>query len=108
MNNEEEFIIKRISATEISTNVPHLISWHSPSDFSNKSEFNFGYMGTGPHELSANILWVMDVFPEKECLAWASKFSEEVLNYLPNQGGKINKSEVNDWIKSKNIKQKNV
>ena len=49
-NFSEVIFIQRNSRNEITTNVPHLITHHSPDGF------EFGYSGSGPADLSINII----------------------------------------------------
>jgi hypothetical protein len=98
-----DFVIRRLHNGDVKCNVGHQVSWRSV-DMSLLSDFEFGYIGTGPHELSINILYEMGVLHRDVCRRLTSVFTEEVLNYLPNEGGIIKRKDVLDWMLSKRQK----
>lgn len=98
-----DFVIRRLHNSDVKCNVGHQVSWRSV-DMSLLSDFEFGYMGTGPHELSINILYEMGVLHRDVCRRLTSTFTEEVLSYLPNEGGIIKRKYVLDWMLSKRQK----
>lgn len=103
VNSLPDFVIRRLYNGDVKCNVGHKVSWRSV-DMSLLSDFEFGYMGTGPHELSINILYEMGILHKDICRRLTSTFTEEVLNHLPNEGGIIKRRQVYDWIIGKKHK----
>ncbi len=98
-----DFVIRRLYNGDVKCNVGHKVSWRSV-DMSLLSDFEFGYIGTSPHELSINMLYEMGILHKDVCRRLTSTFTEEVLNHLPNEGGIIKRREVYDWIIGKKHK----
>ena len=74
------------------TNVPHAVVRHSPSGF----EWN--YAGSGPADLSLNILLLF--LSEKQANGLYQTFKREVIENVPWEGGEIDEEFVKAWIRS--------
>jgi hypothetical protein len=86
--------LKRDRKGGVITNVPHRINLREPLS---EAEFEWGYHGTGPRELAANILFQFGV-NEREARLFATEFSEEVLAGLPHAEAFISSARVREWI----------
>lgn len=75
-------------------NIPHIVNLRAPLEPAN---FEWGYHGTGPRELAANILFFFRV-PEDEARMFATEFSEEVLSFLPHKEAFLSSERIREWI----------
>lgn len=76
------------------TNVAHAINLRAPY---NPADFEWGYHGTGPRELAANILFQFGV-SEEEAQKYATEFSYEVISNLPHAEAFISAARIREWI----------
>lgn len=97
-----DVILQRGPNGEPKTNVPHLITNALDERKIDERSYEWGYMGGAPHELSLNILYNAGL-SEQEAKSLDSRFSEEVLSYVPQEGGMIKSVVIEEWI-SKNRK----
>ncbi|MGP3790673.1 hypothetical protein [Pseudomonas sp. B392_1p] len=81
----------------VRTDVQHLITNRPDGNIHLAPEFKFGYAGSGPNELAANILWLSEV-PEIECTKLASKFRDEVMHKELTADGKLYYSVIEEWL----------
>lgn len=104
----DEFIICERNEHGVATNVPHLITEHSPRGF------EFGYGGSGPADLALNILEAVlqsigykgqrtkDTWRGDTCfrLAYAlhQGFKWDFIATMPREGGRIYTNDVITWI----------
>lgn len=79
------------------TDVKHLITNRPDGNIHMAPEFQFGYAGSGPNELAANILWLSEV-AEAECTKLASKFCDEVMHKKISADGKLYCTDIEEWI----------
>ncbi len=109
---EDGVILERIFELEVATNVPRLVTYHSPTGF------EWGYAGSGPAELALNIVeialrrrgfdgprvnegtrWGGNP-PDCYALTWAlhQDFKGQVIAPMPQAGGTISWEAVNRWL----------
>lgn len=79
------------------TDVPHLITNRPDGNILLAPKFKFGYAGSGPNELAANILWLSEV-EEHECTKLSSKFRDEVMHKKVSLDGKLYCSDIEKWL----------
>ena len=105
----------RMEGGRVFTNVPHLVTHHSPSGF------EFGYGGSGPADLALNImelaardvldadqsvveLWGPDGSFQQRCSreAWVlhQDFKWEFIAGLPEEGGEIPWQQIVEWVQA--------
>lgn len=103
---KEAFVCKRGENNEAYTNVPHLVTHHSPAGF------HFGYPGSGPSDLALNILEAtLKAMGHKgkrikcwdgRCYAAAFQlhqdFKFEFVTPMDREGGRIEYATVVEWI----------
>ena len=75
----------------IRTNVPRRLVRHSPSGF------EWGYLGSGPADLSLNILLLFT--SEEAADALYQTFKSEFVANVPREGGVIKKEEIIAWLR---------
>ena len=95
--------------TAVWTNVPHLVTHHSPSGF------EWGYGGSGPADLALNIIELclrklgyegpkMECWDKSHCFeaAWAMHhdFKFKAIAGFPKQGGQLDWQFVVDWVQA--------
>lgn len=106
----DEWIVAERHEDGIATNVPHLITDHSPSGF------EFGYGGSGPADFALNILETVlrdmgydgettnKTWKGDKCfkLAYAlhQPFKAEFIAGMPREGGRISTNHIIAWIDS--------
>lgn len=106
----DEFIIIERRPEGVATNVPHLVTHHSPTGF------EFGYGGSGPADLALNILEVIlrdmhyegertnDTWKGDTCykLAYAlhQPFKWDFIASMNRAGGKIYTNDIVSWIET--------
>lgn len=76
------------------TNVPHIINVRAPLSPAN---YEWGYHGTGPRELAANILYQFGL-QKTDATNLSTQFSQEVLSSLPHEKAYISAQRIKDWI----------
>jgi len=79
------------------TDAQHLITNRPDGNIHMAPEFKFGYAGSGPNELAANILWLSEV-AEIECIRLVSKFRDEVMHKEISADGKLYCSAIEEWL----------
>lgn len=79
------------------TDVKHLITNRHDGNIHMAPEFKFGYAGSGPNELAANILYLSEV-SEIECTRLASIFRDEVMHKKTSIDGKLYCADIEAWI----------
>lgn len=112
----QTIVIKRDTDGTVLTNVPHLVTHHSPTGF------EFGYGGSGVADLALNIIefalhrmghkgertddtWKKDtIFRRTQFLYQAFKW--QFLASMDNAGGEIPMSDVISWIESYSYEQR--
>lgn len=95
---EKVIYIKRLLSGHLVTNVPRLITSHSPGGF------EIGYNGCGPADFALNAL-LMATTQEK--IAWDNyqDFKRQWVSQLPHKGGSIPISAVRRWLYKNIIKK---
>lgn len=109
----DEYIVMRRDEHGVMTNVPHLITHHSPTGF------EFGYGGSGPADLALNILEVVlrmtgykgaatrDTWKGDKCFRLAYQlhqpFKWEFIAKVPREGGKIYTNDIVAWIEANKV-----
>jgi len=88
----------------VKTDISPLITCRYDSNIHLAPKFSLGHSSKGVIELAANILWEMEV-AEDECKNNAHIFRDEVLLKLPPGGGRLFKSELDEWIKKKRLRR---
>jgi hypothetical protein len=73
-------------------NVPHKIVYHSPTGF------EWGYPGSGPSDLSLNILAIF--IPDNWAMKLHQQFKEDFIASMPMLGGTIKTETIKNWILS--------
>lgn len=73
-------------------NIVQGLVYHSPDGF------EWGYGGSGPSDLSLNIL--AHFVPEPEAWRLHRDFTEDVISRVPFEGGRISAARVMDWIRN--------
>jgi len=86
--------LKRDRKGDAVTNVPHAINMREPFDPAN---FEWGYQGTGPRELAANVLFLFGVC-QPEAQKYATEFCHEVISVLPHAEAFISAARIREWI----------
>lgn len=76
------------------TNVPHIINLREPYS---PAGYEWGYHGTGPKELAANILYQFGL-QKTAASQLSTAFSEQVLSSLPHEKAYLSAQRVKDWI----------
>lgn len=76
------------------TNVPHVINMREPYSPAN---FEWGYHGTGPTELAANVLFHFGL-SEQDAREFAVDFSQEVISNLTRREDVLPAGEIKEWI----------
>lgn len=71
---------------------------HSPDGF------NWGYTGSGAHQLGLAIL--LDLYPKKFAMENYQAFTRFFVADFPDEGFEINSEEIREWMVNKNGKQK--
>lgn len=94
---ESETSIVQVKRTDGEThvNIPHAINLREPYT---EAEFEWGYHGTGPRELAANVLFHFGSSVEDAKLL-AAEFSRDVISKLNHYHDWIHQSEVDFWLK---------
>lgn len=89
------------------TNVPHLVTEHSPDGF------NFGYGGSGPADLALNVVeWVlrdMQYMGQKEAgknyfiMAWKlhQDFKWDFISPMINEQNEVEMFVIREWVQNK-------
>lgn len=106
---DEQIILER-TTDGIRTNVPHLVTHHSPTGF------EWGYGGSGPADLALNILEVVlrqmghtgettnDTWKKQRCFKLAYRlhqsFKWDFITPMDRQGGTIRTNDVIQWIQA--------
>ena len=80
---------------ETHVNIPHAINLREPYT---EAKFEWGYHGTGPRELAANVLFHFGSSVEDATLL-ATEFSQDVISKLNHYRDWIHQSEVDLWLK---------
>lgn len=109
----DEFIILERTKDGIRTNVPHLVTHHSPTGF------EWGYEGSGPADLALNILEAVlrlleykgettnDTWRKQRCFRWAyqlhQSFKREFVAQIPREGGKVYTNDVISWLNAQKV-----
>lgn len=104
----DESIVMLRDGKGVATNVPHVVTHHSPTGF------EFGYGGSGPADLALNILEVVlhdigykgaitkDTWKKEPCfkLAWSlhQAFKWDFVANMDRQGGSIKTNDIVAWI----------
>lgn len=104
---DNEFWVFELVDGEPRTNVPRVAIKHSPTGFA------WGYNGSGPSDLALNLLAVLLPVGKKHGSTKVGKhgdrvsisasylyqkFKQEFIATLPEQGGKIERKKVDEWI----------
>lgn len=79
------------------TNVPHVLNMREPLE---PAHFEWGYHGTGPTELAANILFHFGL-SESDAREFAVKFSQEVISNLTRREDVLPAGEIKEWISTR-------
>jgi len=102
------FVFRREEELKVATNVPHLVTYHSPDGF------EWGYGGSGPADLALNILEAVlqqegHTGPREELrggescywVAWRlyQEFKAEFIATIPKNGGHLSYTRVTEWMK---------
>jgi len=87
--------LRRSSEGDVVVNVPHTINMREPYS---PALFEWGYHGTGPQELAANVLhWHGCTIEQAKLLA--SDFSRQVIADLPRERAEIHPETTEKWLK---------
>lgn len=89
--------LSRDSSGKPITNVPHRVTRGEYADI-DKKDYEWGYVGSGPNELSLNILYNHGL-PENDALALSAKFSQDIISGIPVEGARISAQVIEDWIR---------
>ncbi|QEL56471.1 DUF6166 domain-containing protein [Chromobacterium paludis] len=92
-------VLKRDRKGRAVANIPHLLNCRAPYDPAN---FEWGYRGVGPYELSANILYLFGM-PEQAAQKHAQAFCDEVVSSLPHQEAFISVERIKEWIEGRHV-----
>lgn len=79
------------------TNVAHRVTRGEYADI-DKKDYEWGYVGAGPNELSMNILYSRGV-SEQESLRLSALFTHDILSGIPQEGATIQEQIIDDWIR---------
>lgn len=92
--------LRRAQNGEVITNVPHVINLRDPYS---APSFEWGYHGTGPKELAANILhWHGCTIEQAKMLA--TDFSQDIISSLQHNEAELSESETQNWLSMKGYK----
>ena len=79
------------------TNVPHLITRHSPTGF------EWGYAGSGPADLALNILVCFVGLHQAMENGIYQRFKDDFLVSVSKEGGTIERKNILQWIETKGL-----
>ncbi len=86
----EDIILKRDPDGTALANIDHTIVRHSPTGF------NWGYEGSGPADLSLNIL--LQFVAQSKAEDVYQNFKRDVIRNIPPQGGIIKAEHIKNWL----------
>jgi hypothetical protein len=86
---------------DVETNVPHLITQRR--SIQDAPDFKLGYIGAGPKELAANVLWYSNVSDEGDCFRFAGEFQSDVLDKQIDEQGYLSATCIEAWLEDKKI-----
>ena len=105
----DEFVICERDEQGVRTNVPHIVTDHSPTGF------EFGYGGSGPADMALNILEAVlhsigykgqrtkDTWRGDTCFKLAytlhQSFKWDFIASMPREGGRIYTNDIISWIR---------
>jgi len=90
-----DVICKRGEGWNISTNVPQIEVYHSPTGF------EWGYGGSGPADFALNILMLFT--DKKTAYALHQAFKWDFIATMPREGGTIKGEDIKRWIEHHKI-----
>jgi len=86
-----DVILSRSTKGELNVNVPIIYHYHGKG-------IEWGYLGSGPADLSMNILaHFVGCKAAKEKMLYQD-FKEDIIAKIPHEGGIITKSEIENWL----------
>jgi len=94
MEPSENVVCTRVGTVSV-TNVPRLITRHSPDGF------EWGYGGSGPSDFALNILLAYTGIATADKLY--QDFKWQFIANMPKAGGTITKEQILSWLESKGV-----
>lgn len=94
-------VLKRSPDGGAEVDIPHVINLRAPYE---PAGFEWGYDGTGPRELAANMLYHFGL-SEKEAERLSSVFAREVLTSLNRERDFLSAQSIQEWISEKTAKE---
>lgn len=91
-------VICRREYGRIETNIPRVITKHSPGGF------EWGYGGSGPADFALNILAAYIGTEKAQENGLYQEFKRQFLATLPFEGGTIKKADIMAWLEKQGVK----